>query len=143
MRPSASARVERGLVDDAAARGVDHDRGRLHQRERGGVDEVARRRVQVDVQRHDVGAREPVGERRDALDAGHRRKLGAQVERAHRHLRGQRARRDLLADAAEADEQQVLAAHVGSEELRAPHAARHVVGRLAEPARGHRDQRDA
>ena len=41
--PGAQRLDQRRLVDDAAARGVDEDRGRAHQRERRGVDQVAGR----------------------------------------------------------------------------------------------------
>ena len=47
---------ERGLVDDRAARRVDEDRRRLHARERGGVDQVARGGGERHVERDDVGA---------------------------------------------------------------------------------------
>ena len=46
--------LQRLLVDDAAARGVDEKRVGLHQREGARVDQTARRRVERHVERHDV-----------------------------------------------------------------------------------------
>ena len=54
--PSLQRRGERALVDDRAARGVDEDRGRLHQPQRFGVDQVAGLLGQRAVDRDEVRA---------------------------------------------------------------------------------------
>jgi hypothetical protein len=60
------ARVQREQqrlrIDDRAARGVDEQRGRLHARERGAVDQVAGLGRERDVQGHEVRALEQVRE---------------------------------------------------------------------------------
>ena len=86
---------EGDLIDDAAARRVDDDRGRLHDGDGGVVEEVARRRVEIDVQRHDVGTREPIGKRTHALDSDHRGQIVPQVERGDVYLAGERTRHRL------------------------------------------------
>ncbi len=58
--------LDRRLVHDAAAGGVDQKGGRLHSRERSCVDETARRRVQRNVQCDDVGLGEQCVERNRA-----------------------------------------------------------------------------
>ena len=64
-------RLQQGrLVDQAAARGVDEQRCRLHQRQALGVDDLARRRDQRRVEGDDVGAAQQRVHRRQQLDAG-------------------------------------------------------------------------
>ena len=57
---------ERRLVDDRASRRIDEKRRRLHPPERGGVDQVARLGAERAVERHDVGSRQQLVERKEA-----------------------------------------------------------------------------
>src|SRR4030095_13752438 len=52
--------TQRGLVNDFAARGVDENGVRLHERKALGMDQLARVRLERDMQRHDVGPPENV-----------------------------------------------------------------------------------
>ena len=103
---------ERLLVDQLAARGVDQARAVVHLRDRlRRSTTAARLGRERQVQREEVGRREHVSGRLDALDAelaeavvGDERVVGDDA-----HAEADRAARDLLADAAEAEHAERLA----------------------------------
>ena len=111
---------QRRQVDDLAARAVHDDGGRLHLRERVGVDEVARLLGERRVQRDEVRAAEQLVEL-DQLRAGGAgaRLRRERVVRDDVHLEGGRAARDLRTHPPDADEPQRLAAQLAADELRA------------------------
>ena len=112
---------ERVLVDELAARGVDEPDAVAHLRERVGADRLPRLRRQRQVQRHEVGGGVEIVGRLDALDA----ELAEAVLRDERvvrddaHLETERATRDLLADASEAEHAERLAGELDAAEARA------------------------
>ena len=134
--PVCSASRERLAVDDRAARGVDQDRGRLHQREGLGADQVAGARGQRQVDRDEVRAAQQV------LEVV----LVARLGREHLHAEAGGAARDRLADAAEADDPERRAGDVGAEEAAGipgvPLAAVRERRRLGDPARRRHQQRE-
>ena len=58
--------MQRVLVDDGAAAGVDEDRGRLHHRQLALADQIVRRVVERHVQGHDVRGAQQLVEEREA-----------------------------------------------------------------------------
>ena len=115
---------QRVLVHELAACRVDDAHAVAHLRDRRRVDRAARLVRQRQVQREEVRTREHLVERR-ALDAelakpfgGHERVVGEDAQ-----LEAERAARDLLADAAEAEHAQRLARELDAPEARALPAA--------------------
>src|SRR5690606_4513435 len=100
-----------------------------------GVDEVARLVGELRVQAHDVRARDQIRLALAALDAQLRRELLGPIvaEAEDRHAEGARALRDLLADAAEADDADGLARELVSGDA-LPAAGARVVDLLDEVA---------
>ncbi len=111
---------DRRLVDDPAARDVEHDRTRLHPGDRLAPDEPLGRAGQRHVHGHDVGAREQRLEVHQldpvvgGLLGGHVR-----VDADDDHLHGPGAVRDGLADLAEPDDPERPAAQLETGELAA------------------------
>ena len=99
---------QRRLVDQAAARGIDQDRARLHARERRAIDHPRGLVGERHVQRDDVGGRQQFLERQEAeFDAGPCRHIGIDDVGAHRLEPGREQRRD----GAEADQADAAAAN--------------------------------
>ena len=128
---------ERLVVDDRAARRVDQDRGRLHQRERVGVDQVAGAGVSGS------------GSRRSPSGAAGARGRCRRPSAAARHLHPEAggAPGDRLADPPEADDPERRAVDVGAEDswpgshvCQSPLRANG--DRLGEPARRRHQQRE-
>ena len=117
--------VERLLVHELAARGVDDPHAVAHLRDRGRVDAPARLVVERQVERDEVGRREHLGRGLDAVDA----ELAEALARDERvvggdaHAEPERAARDLLADAAEAEHAERLVGQLDAAEARALPAA--------------------
>ena len=104
--PALEGRGERAAVDDRAARGVDQDRGRFHQRQRASVDEVTRLGGRRAVDGHVVGLRQQLLERHQAhaVEIGARlRDIGVAGEDA-RGAETADAHREGTADVAETDD---------------------------------------
>jgi len=103
---------ERRLVDNQPARGVDEERGRLHQRELARADQPGRSWRQDEVDRDDVGATEKIVLGREG-DAGGRAGLGCQIlapgEDLHAECPADGS--DLASQPAEADHAERLAAN--------------------------------
>src|SRR6185437_11091469 len=132
------------LVDDGSTRGIDDDRGLLHQREFACADQVACRFVQRHMQRENVGMAQDFGQKAKAY--AKRVFLifpqSCNIVVMHRHAEGLRQARHLLSDGAEAHDPQHLAAHFmdGQRSISVP-AARCDVGMLAdEPPRNREHQ---
>ena len=124
-RPSRNAAREGDVVDDAAASDVDERRGRLHQRQLGGADEVMR----LGAVRHDddqvVGLaqqrpRARRSARRASASAAASRRRAVVID--HLHAEAVRAAaRDRLADPAHAEDAERRAVHVAAgEQVDAP-----------------------
>ena len=133
---------QRRLVDDRAARRVDQIRRPLHPRERRLVDQVPRLGRQRHVQRDDVRRRQQAIERHRARCAGSA--AGARdVQR--RACRTPPRARPRPADAAEADDAELLAAQLGAEHEverpALPAAAPDQALAFGQPARDAEDQR--
>ena len=108
---------QRHLIDDAAARGVDQHRALLHRRDAARVEQVARRVDQRHMQADHIGAGDHFVEAGEAHAArGKRRVVGVhhRVEGDHVHADALRELRGQLADRAEADQAQGLAADLAA-----------------------------
>ncbi len=113
-------RVERVLVDDPAAAGVDDAQGRLRERELLGADEARGVRRLGDVDGDEVGDAHQLVEREELhaeLLRASRRDVG--VVRDERGAEAREALRDERADAAEADDADGLLVELHSREGRA------------------------
>jgi hypothetical protein len=118
--------MERALVDDRAARGVDQVGARLHQREPARVDQAAGRFVQRAVDGQEVGfAKQRVEVDQADADLGRDLRIGDRVVRDAVHLERAGQAEQLGADVAEADRAQRAAGQAGADvvELLAPAAA--------------------
>src|SRR5581483_7775 len=136
---------ERGFVDDAATRGVDHAQGRLRVLEHVGVDEAHRVARLRQVDREEVRLRDEIGEVGDELDtelAGTLRRH-VRVVRGEPHAERERTLRDEHTDAAEADDAERLAVQLDALPARAvPLPRLQVRVRLRDVARLREHQRD-
>ncbi len=136
--------LERRVVDELAARAVDHADAVLHLRERLGVQPAARLGRLGQVDRDEVGLGVDVGARLGLLDAQLAVALGAheRVEGDHAHPEAARAGRDELADAAEPEHAERLLVDLDPAELRAlPLARGQRAVRLRDVARQREHQR--
>ena len=106
--------VQRGLVDDAAARRVDQERLRLHALQPVGIEHADRLRRLRAMDADEVGARQRGVEIGDRLAAGGLDVGGGLVgiEHQHVHFHRQAALGGAAADAAEADDQDRLAVEI-------------------------------
>ena len=110
MRPAARASTRAASVDDRASRGVDQERGRLHQGDASRVEQAARGGRQGHVNRHDVRLAQQVVELA-ALGAGAGRRLVGQRTTPGGDAHPERVSepRDVPADSAEAHDPEGLA----------------------------------
>src|SRR3954454_23398167 len=73
---AAESRHQRGLIDNWAARGVDQERGRLHQREVLSADEAARALAELEMDREEIRLPEQILLRDERGAAGPRLFVG-------------------------------------------------------------------
>ena len=136
--------LERGVVDELAARAVDHAHAVLHLRERLGVQPAARLGRLGQVDRDEVGLRVDVGAGLGLLDAQLAVALGAheRVVGDDAHAEAAGAGGDELADAAEPEHAEHLLVDLDAAELRAlPLARGQRAVRLRDVAREREHQR--
>jgi len=130
-------RGERGLVDHRPARGVDDDRGRFHQFEFVLADHVARRSVQRDMQRHDIGGAQQFAQQAELhiVPVGLAFGQPRDIEILHAHAERLREPRNLLADRSEANDAErfVVAARTCAAPARCRASARRRRWRAARP----------